>query len=243
MKSAKFPIMQKGGQILHQIRDELCQTAKVGVTLSQIDALAEQLIAKHGCLASFKTVPHYHHATCINLNAGIVHGLPDQKALKPSDIVSIDLGLMYQNYHLDTSISFQLPPNTPKVEHFLKAGQIALDNAIRATKPGGTVYDISLAIFNTISFHQYQVVYDLTGHGIGHSLHEPPNIPCYPDKKSQKDIIYPGQALAIEVMYTMGGSQLKLSNDGWTIETADGSLSALFEETVFVTDSGVTILT
>lgn len=243
MNPLKLKLMTEGGARLARVRQELVGALAVGATGLQIDTLADQLIAKYGDYPSFKTVRGYHHATCININAAVVHGIPNAIPMKPGDLVTIDVGLVHKGWHLDTSVTVQIPPSTWEVTKFLEAGRVADQKALALALPGNSVYQISQAMQQTIEAAGYHVIRDLTGHGIGKHLHEDPHIPCYADPAYKNTFLKPGQAYAIEIMYSLGDYHLKLGADGWTLSTADGSLSAMFEETVFVTENGQAILT
>lgn len=235
--------MLEGGARLGKIKRQLVEAVKVGVTPLEIDALADNLISAQGDFASFKTVRGYHHATCININDAVVHGIPTAIPLKPGDLVTIDIGLVHKGWHLDTSITTHLPPVRPEVEKFLRIGQEALEAALKQALPGHSIYEISLAMQTVVEAAGFNVIRDLTGHGVGKHLHEEPNIPCYADPRSKNIILKPGQSIAVEIMYTMGDYRLKTGPDGWTLHTIDGSLTGMFEESVFITDSGHQILT
>lgn len=243
MNQKKLDIMTAGGRRLHIIKQKILPLLKPGTSLLEIDTEIDHLIKKFGDYPSFKTVRGYHYASCINLNSGIVHGVPNQTKIKPQDLVSIDIGLIHRDYHLDSAFTIQVPPLNPKTTEFLITGQEALKEAIKVALPGNSIYQISDAIQTVIESKKYSPIRELTGHGVGKKLHEPPSIPCYRDNYYQKEIIKPGQTLAIEVMYAMGDYHLKTASDGWTIETKDGSVTALFEETVFVTEDGNQVLT
>jgi len=237
MNTQKLKLMSEGGARLAAIKKELAKAIAVGKTGRQIDALADMLISKGGDYPSFKTVRGYHHATCINLNSGVVHGIPNDTVFKEGDLVTVDLGLVHKGWHLDTSVTVQVPPTDPKVSKFLEVGRLADQKAIEMALPGNSIYQVSQAMQEVIEGAGYQVIRDLTGHGIGKHLHEAPHIPCYADPEYKNVIIKPGQALAIEVMYSMGDFRLKQEKDGWTLSTIDNSLTAMFEETVFITPS------
>lgn len=240
----EIEIMLKGGRKLAQIKNILLGQIKEGRSAYSLEVLANKLIAKEGAEASFKMVPGYHWATCINVNSGLVHGIPTEKVVfKKGDLVSVDLGIFYQGFHTDSSFSLGIKTDS-KIENFLRAGKLALQRAIAVCRPGKRIYDISEAIETTIETAGYTPVRALVGHGVGRSLHEDPQIPCFlPGKKEESLMITEGLVLAIEVMYTMGKPDVVLENDGWTISMADGKIAALFEETVAVTSRGPLVLT
>ncbi len=241
----EFRLMQEGGKILHEIKLALKDATKVGVSASEIDLLAEKLILKAGAEPNFKKVEGYKWSTCINVNDGVVHGIPHKEIIfKEGDLVSIDLGVLYKGYNTETSISFALNP-TKEIEKFLKVGRRAFQNAVSTIIPNKSyVYDISSAIEDTLVEGGYSPVIDLTGHGIGKNLHESPYIPCFASGlRIESAKIVTGMALAIEVMYTMGDPDLIKEKDGWTISTQDGKIAGLFEDTVIITEKGYSIIT
>lgn len=243
MNTLKQKLMLEGGARLGRIKRELAEAVKVGGTPLEIDALADNLITAGGDYPSFKTVRGYHHATCINLNSAVVHGIPSAEPFRAGDLVTIDVGLVHKGWHLDTSLTLCLPPVDLKVDKFLQIGQKALSEALKQALPGHSVYQISQAMQSVVEEAGYNVIRDLTGHGVGKHLHEAPNIPCYADPRTKKDILKPGQSVAVEIMYSMGDYRLKTGPDGWTLATIDGSLTGMFEESVFITESGQQILT
>ena len=244
-KSDKLEKMQIGGQKLAAIKQALLQAVKPGISLLQLDQLADELIQQSGGEAAFKRVPGYHHATCINVNAGVVHGIPNQYEIKPGDVVSIDVGLYYQGYYTDTSATVALPPVKPEVKQFLEVGQQALEQAIDQARVGHRIGHISQIIEKIITSHGYDVFPQLTGHGVGKQLHQEPMIPgVLQGDIDHTPVIEPGQTLAIEVIYAMGKAEMVVDpRDGWTIFAKDGKITGLFEETVAVTDSGPVVLT
>ncbi len=236
--------MQEGGAKLSLIKKELANAVSVGVSAYEIEELALKLIEESGGEASFKMVPRYHWATCINVNEGIVHGIPKKDLIfSQGDVVSIDVGLFYKGFHTDTSISVLIGKDIKK-QQMLEAGQNALTKAIAEAKVGNFVYDISSSIEKAITGAGYTPVRALVGHGVGRNLHEEPAIPCFTVGKRQNTPQLPdGATIAIEVMYTQGSADLVLEEDGWTIATSDGKISALYEDTVAVTKNGPVNLT
>jgi len=236
--------MIEGGKRLGRIKSALREKIKVGKNAAEVDKKADELIKEAGGKPSFKGVPGYSWATCINKNEGMVHGIPSKNIVfENGDVISVDIGMLFQGYHLDTSFSVGLNPDVHQAR-FLNTGREALKAAIEKTKEGFRVYDISEAIESVVVKAGYTPIKDLVGHGIGKKLHEDPPIPCFKQGSRESSPIIPkGATLAIEVMYTQGRKDLIIESDGWTISTADGKISALFEETVAVTGTGPLILT
>lgn len=241
---AEIKIMAEGGKRLAFVRDELARQAKVGMTTAQLDKLADALITKAGGQAAFKLVDGYHHATCISVNDEVVHGVPGKYVLKLGDVVSIDVGLVYQGFNTDTSVTVTVGSNSKDVKKFLEVGRKCLARAIKQAKIGKRIADISKEM-QRVEDSGYSAVQALTGHGIGRSLHEEPAVPCFVvGEYHHSPVIQEGMVLAIEIMYNAGSAEVVYkNNDGWTIATADGKISGLFEETVAVTKKGPVILT
>jgi len=242
-QSQKITAMRTGGHLLAQIRTELVAFTQVGMTFAQIEAEAQRLIKAGGAKPSFSTVPGYRWATCIMKNDGLCHGIPNQTRVNDGDVVTIDVGLIYDGYHLDTTTTFIVGSIDAKKQHFLELGQQSLKKAIAKVHAGQSVYAVSLAMEKVLVEHDLGIVYQLTGHGVGEKLHMNPSIPCIAQKVDKKVFLHEGQTIAVEVMYTAGEPDLKVDADGWTYRTVDGSLSGMFEETVLVTKNGSEILT
>ena len=240
----EIAIMKEGGARLGRVKANLRKMVKEGMAASQIEEEANRLIEKEGGKASFKMVEGYSWATCINVNAGLVHGIPKQSLIfKKGDVVSVDVGLYYQGFHTDTSFTTAIEP-TDEVKRFLEVGEDALKKAINKVIVGNRIFDISLAIQDTIESAGYSPIRALTGHGVGKELHEEPKITCFViGSRQDSPEIKPGMTLAIEVMYAQGKPDVELGRDGWTISVRDGKISALFEETVAVTPHGPLVLT
>lgn len=240
-------VMKEGGQKLGVIRDALATMIKEGVSAWDVEMEANRLIELSGGKASFKMVPGYSWATCVNVNTGVVHGIPKKTTVfKNGDVVSVDVGLFYKNMHTDTSTSVVVGQDRGKIS-FLKVGRNAVDMALEKVVAGNRVYDISLVLQSVVEGGACNVVRALTGHGIGESLHEEPYVPCFVQKGDSARLktpeIVPGMVIAVEVMYTQGSGEIETLEDGWTIVTQDGKISALFEETVAVGNNGPIVLT
>jgi methionyl aminopeptidase len=240
----EIEIMREGGKKLAHVRNKLEEKVAEGVSAMEIEELAVDLIKKSGAESSFKKVPGYKWATCININEGVVHGIPKKETIfKKGDIVSVDVGLYYKGFHTDTSTSKLIGEDKGK-QKFLEVGKSALKAGIRQAIVGNHIVDISEAIESVLKGAALTPIEALTGHGVGRELHEEPYIPCFVRGSRGKSIeISKGMVLAIEVMYTEGNSDIMIDSDGWTIRTKDGKISALFEETVAVTNDGPFVLT
>jgi methionyl aminopeptidase len=242
LNKKEMAIMKDNGQKLKQVMEEVISKIKPGVTLQELEAVAVRKIKALGGKPSFKMVPRYHWATCLNLNEGVVHGIPDETVIKKGDLVSVDAGFYSQGFHTDMARTVEV--GTKKETQFLEVGKKALEKAISQVKPGKRVGDISLAIERTIKKAGYSPVRRLTGHGVGRQLHQEPTIPCFlRGEVRATPLLKKGMVLAIEVIYTLGKPDIFVADDGWTIQTQDGKIAALFEETVAIGADGPLILT
>ncbi len=235
--------MRAGGKRLRVVKQALQEFTQDGTTYEQIEDHAQYLIAQQGGTPNFALVPGYHWATCVMVNDALCHGIPQGGVIADGDIVTIDVGLLFDGYHLDTSISFGVGKISAEKQHFLDIGRQALKKAIARATVGNSVYQVSKAMQKTVEKKGFGAVFQLTGHGIGIELHQDPSIPCVAQKQDKKNIFQENQTVAIEIMYSMGNPLLIEDDDGWTYRTADGSLSGMFEETVLITQDGPQILT
>ncbi|MCX6725879.1 MAG: type I methionyl aminopeptidase [Candidatus Shapirobacteria bacterium] len=242
----EIEIMLEGGRRLAEVMEEAINLSKAGIALYQLEENIEKSILQKGGQPSFKMVPNYHWASCLNINQGVVHGIPNKYHLKENDYLSLDIGFFYKDFHTDMSrtIKIENGKDKKKEDKFLEIGKKALEKAIEAAKSGNRVGHISEAIEKTVRMAGYSSVEALTGHGIGHSLHENPPIPCFlPGNIKSTPLLKTGMTLAIEVIYNQGSSDLVLGEDNWTIETADGKLAGLFEDTVAIFEDRSIVLT
>lgn len=237
--------MSQGGKILAEVKRALAKEIKVGHTPLDLEKQANDLIYSSGAEPSFKRVHGYHWATCINVNDGVVHGIPNERKFREGDIVSVDVGVYYRGFHTDSAFTVPISPVSGNTQEFLSTGELALKKSISKAVANGKISDISKTIQKVLESAGFSPSRDLTGHGVGEKLHEPPFIPCFWEDKTMQDYIIPsGATLAIEVIYCLGSPQIRISQeDGWTISTKDGKIAALFEETVAVTAGAPQVLT
>ncbi|MCK9368713.1 type I methionyl aminopeptidase [Candidatus Dojkabacteria bacterium] len=230
----KIEKMKIAGDILSSIIAVLQKEAKVGVKLIDLDKIAEDLCVKNNVLPAFKKYEGFPNALCVGVNDVVVHGIPDEYALRNGDIVSLDMGVKYLDVFSDAAITVIIGEVDETVKTFVNTVKTALMKSIKEAKPGKHVGDIGYAIQNTVEKAGYSVVKEMVGHGIGYKLHEEPYIPGYGERGGDEKL-YAGQTLAIEAIINMGGPDITISRvDGWTSRTKDGMLSALFEHTVVV---------
>jgi len=252
----EIKVMQKGGRILSEVMAQILKEINVGVSELEIDTLADELIRKKGAEPGFKKVDGYKHAICISTNDVSVHGIPTDYKFKTNDVVGIDMGVFYKGFHTDMSETRRVSElktqnsklktnkNDNDIDIFLETGKKALNEAIKQAKVGNHIGDISKTIQDIVEDRGYSVVRTLVGHGVGRQLHEDPEIPGFLSEPIEKTpLLKEGMTIAIEVIYNMGGPDLKLDKDGWTLRTEDGSLAGLYERTVAVTKNGPLILT
>ena len=247
--AAEIKIMAEGGARLARVREALVRAVGIGVTGLDLEKSANRLILAEGGTPSFAMVPGYVHATCINVNDVVVHGIPTDYKFKVGDKVGFDVGMYYKGFHTDTSTTVAVGSKTHAVDakmlRFLEAGRRALKRGIDQARVGKRILDISQAVQEEIEGAGYGAVRALTGHGVGRELHEEPAIPCFVmGSYNHSPKITVGMVLAIEVMYNEGTYEVAYKNtNGWTIVTADGKISGLLEETVAVTPNGPIVLT
>jgi methionyl aminopeptidase len=217
-------------------------TAREGLTLLELDAILHEQIRLEGCKPSFLGFEGFPNASCLSVNHQVVHGIPNDYVLQEGDILGIDLGLWYEGVCVDAARTVAIGTVSHEAADLLAHTQEALKAGIQAAKPFRRVGAISQAVQERAEKYGHGIVRSLTGHGVGHKVHEDPEVPNY-GRSSDGILLRPGMVLAIEPMLTTGGGEIVTEDDGWTVSTADGSLSAQFEHTVVITQRGHEILT
>ena len=234
--------MREAGRIVAGVLVELAEKVKPGVSTAEFDETAYQFITKHKATPSFKGYRGYPASVCVSVNEEIVHGIPGTRLLKDGDIVSFDVGAIYDGYHGDAAMTVGVGSIGAEAEALTEVTRQALMVAISHAVPGNRVGDISHAIEEHAESRGYSVVREYVGHGIGTQMHEDPQIPNYgPSGRGPR--LKAGMTFALEPMVNVGGYLTRILDDGWTVVTADGTLSAHFEHTIAVTDNGPEILT
>ncbi|MBO5852961.1 MAG: type I methionyl aminopeptidase [Clostridia bacterium] len=214
-----------------------------GVTTAELDRLAEEYIRSQGAVPNFKNYHGYPATACISINNEVIHGIPTaSRKIQAGDIVSVDLGALFEGYHGDNAATFACGDISAEAQRLIDTTRESLYEGIKMARAGGRIGDISFAIQSYVEARGYSVVRDFVGHGVGTSLHEAPEVPNF-GTAGRGVRLLPGMTLAIEPMVNMGNYGVKVMPDGWTVLTKDGSLSAHFEHTVAITTDGPQIMT
>ena len=239
----ELALMRRAGRIVARVLDRFREVVRPGITTAELEEVALQIIEREGGIPSFKGYRGYPAAICASINEEVVHGIPSPKrVLKEGDIISLDVGAIYKGYHGDAAITLPVGAVSEKVQRLLEVTQGALHAGIAQAHPGNRLGDISAAIQRYVESRGFNVVREYTGHGIGQEMHEEPQIPNFgPPNRGPR--LRPGMTMALEPMVTAGDWRTRTLSDGWTVVTADGSLSAHFEHTIAITDGEPEILT
>lgn len=241
---AEIQAMREGGKILARIFEGLKQQVRPGISEKELDAWVEAEIQKYGAIATYKTDEvKFPAVICISTNEQIVHGVPTDYVLQEGDVVGFDLVITYKGMKTDSAFTMVVggKPNGAQ-QHLLQATEQSLYAGVDAIKGPVRIGDISAAIEKVLKDARLGIVRELVGHGVGHEMHEAPEVPNY-GRKGSGPLLKPGDTIAIEPMATLGGEKIVGENDGWTISTWDGSIAAHFEHTVLITNDGAEILT
>lgn len=235
-------VIKRNGIILGKAQAEVAKNIAPGVSTKSLDKIAEEFILDNGGKPSFKNYNGFPATLCISVNEVVVHGIPANRELKDGDVVSIDCGVYKEGYHADSAYTYMVGEVKPEVVELLRITKQSLYEGIKQVKPGNRIGDISYAIQSLTEGHNYGVVRELVGHGVGKFLHEAPEVPNF-GKRGNGPRLQAGMVIAIEPMITLGKRFVIQENDNWTIRTEDRKAAAHFEHTVLVSKTGYEILT
>jgi len=243
LKSEQDLALMRPACVLAQtVLEEVCEFVQPGVTTREVDEYAAGRIRSYGAKSAFLGYRKYPCHLCLSVNEQVVHGLATDRRLKFGDIISLDVGVVYNGFIGDTARTVAVGGCSVEAQRLMDVTEQSLYLGIAQALSGNRVVDVSRAIQRYVEGNGYSVVREFVGHGVGRSMHEEPQVPNFDDgKKSPK--LQPGMTIAIEPMVNAGGPAVKILNDGWTVVTKDGQLSAHFEHTVLVTESEPEILT
>lgn len=244
IKSAReIELMSTAGKYLEELHDRLAEVVAPGITTWEIDRIGEEFIRSMGCVPNFKDYNGYPASICVSVNDEVIHGIPSKKRhLEEGDIVSLDCGLIYKGYHSDAARTWPVGKISEEAQKLIDVTRQSFFEGIKFARAGNHLHEISAAIGNYAESFGYGVVRDYVGHGIGTRLHEEPEIPNF--ACAGRGIrLRPGMTLAIEPMINLGTEEVDVLDDGWTVVTADGLVSAHYENTVLITQGDPEILT
>lgn len=245
---AEIEKMRAGGRILASVLNQVAAAVKPGVSTGELNNLAENLLKQQGSKPSFLGYGHeqgnpYPASLCTSVNEAVVHAIPSTNhILQEGEIIGLDIGCWYQGLCTDMALTVPIGNASPQALKLIKITKLSLEEGLRQVRAGAHIGDIGAAIQSFVEASGFSVVRQLTGHGVGKAVHEEPAVPNF-GKKGTGLKLTAGMTLAIEPMVNEGGYEIKVLADGWTVVTADKSLSAHFEHTVLVTDVGYEILT
>lgn len=239
---SEIGIIRANGRILVECFGLVGKLVEAGATRKDIDGAVERLIIERGAQPAFKGFQGYPAATCISIDDEVVHGIPDDRVFEEGQIVGVDIGVFKDGYYADAARTFTVGEISQQAKKLLQVTREALDAGIANAVIGNRLSDISHAVESHVKQHGFSVVRALVGHGIGQQMHEQPQVPNF-GPPSQGPALEEGLVIAIEPMVNIGGPDVFTREDGWTIVTADHTLSAHFEDTIAVTQDGPKILT
>mgnify|MGYP003290337608 CR=1 FL=1 len=238
----EIELMKHAGQILGNTLKLLEESVKPGITTAELDKIAYEYIKSNDSIPSFKGYNGFPASICASVNNEVVHGIPDNRVLREGDIIGIDAGVCYGGYHADAARTFGVGEISPAAKKLIEVTKESFFKGIENAKHGARIGDISAAVQTFVEGNGYSVVRDLIGHGIGSSLHEEPDVPNYGTAGRGMRLIK-GMTIAVEPMVNVGGYEIRLLKNGWTYVTKDNTLSAHYENTIVITDSGCDVIT
>ena len=237
-----FAAMRRAGQLVAEVLDLLAEHVKPGVATERLDRLVFEYALEHGALPATLMYRGYEKSICTSINHVVCHGIPNEKALREGDIVNIDVTLLLDGWHGDSSRMYTVGEVPRRAERLIEVTHEAMMAGIYAIRPGGTVGDIGAAIQAVVEPNHMSVVRDFCGHGVGRLFHDEPNV-VHVGTPGEGAVLRPGMFFTVEPMINLGRPHVKVLSDGWTAVTRDRSLSAQFEHSVAVTETGYEIFT
>ena len=234
--------MQKSADVLVKVKQKVWDAIQIGITPRELDKIAEDEIKKHGCKSNFKGYGGFPNVACISVNDTLIHGIPNDEPLKDGDIISVDMGCIYEGYHSDSAFTKGVGNVSKEDKKLMDVAKSAFYAGVDAIKPGARVGDISFAIGQYVSSQGMFCPFEFTGHGIGKSLHEDPYIPNM-GKKGVGPLLKDGMVICLEPMILQKSPIVKILSDKWTVKSQDGKNTAHYEHMVLIKDGRGIIMT
>lgn len=239
---SELAVMREAGRITAAALDAVAATVRPGVTTAELDAVAEQVIVQAGARPAFKGYQGFPATICASVNDQVVHGIPGARVLREGQIISVDCGAIVDGYYGDSARTFAVGTVSAEAQRLMDVTLRSLEAGIARCRPGMRLHDISAAVQEVAEASGFSVVREYVGHGIGRAMHEDPQVPNF-GQAGTGPTLKSGMVLAIEPMVNAGGAAVRSLDDGWTVVTVDGTMSAHFEHTVAITEDGPMILT
>ncbi len=237
-----FAGMRTAGRLAAETLDMIAEHVRPGVTTATLDTLCHDFITAHGAVPAQLNYRGYPKSICTSINHVVCHGIPSDRKLEPGDVLNIDVTVILNGWHGDSSRMYAAGMPSTRARNLIDVTYEAMLRGVRAVKPGVTLGDVGHAIQSFVEGHRFSVVRDFCGHGIGRRFHEPPNVLHF-GRPGEGPVLQPGMFFTIEPMVNAGRPEVKVLDDGWTAVTRDRSLSAQFEHMIGVTETGVEIFT
>ena len=234
--------IRESGIVLARTLEQLGRMVEPGLPLLEIDSQCRSLLKAAGASPAFLGYMGFPAALCVSVNEEVIHGIPTKRRLREGDVVSLDLGVDLDGYISDAAATFPVGAVRSEVDHLLRVTREALNLGIGAAHAGGRIHDISRAIYDHVKSRDYGVVRPYCGHGVGFAVHEEPQVPNYVSR-GPNPRLKPGLVIAIEPMINLGGDDVEVLDDDWTVVTKDRSVSAHFEHTIAILDDRVEVIT
>ena len=241
--SEQLKLMREAGRITAEALLVAEEAIRPGISTKDVDTKIRRYIEKCGATPSFLGYGGFPGSACISLNNEVIHGIPsDRRIINEGDIVKVDVGARFRGYNGDSARTYAVGKVSDEALKLIEVTKMSFDEAMKAARAGNRVGDVGSAVERFVISHGFSVVRDYVGHGVGAALHEEPEIPNF-GTPGRGVRLYPGMTLAIEPMVNVGSHNVKVLKDGWTVITADGKLSAHYENSILITDSDPVILT
>jgi methionyl aminopeptidase len=238
----EIALMREAGRIVAEVLELLAAEVRPGLRTAELDTIVREEFKRRKVVPTFLGYQGYPAHVCVSVNDEIVHGIPGRRVLREGDIVSIDLGATYQGFVADSALSIGVGRMAPEAQRLIDVTREALRKSIQAARPGAHLGAVSHAVQTHAESQGYSVVREYVGHGVGRDMHEEPQVPNY-GPADRGPLLRKGMVIAIEPMVNVGDWHTKKHDDGWTVSTLDGSLSAHFEHTIAITDGEPEVLT
>ncbi len=240
--NAEIELMARAGAVTAAMLDEIAGLIRPGMSTAELDLWCEEYILRHGMKPAFKGYGGFPASACISVNDEVIHGIPSARKLKEGDIVSVDLGTIYEGFYSDAARTYPVGQIDEQSRRLIEVAEESFFEGLKFCRAGMRIGDISNAVQSYVESNGFSVIREYTGHGLGRDLHEDPQVPNY-GRAGYGAQLLPGMVIAVEPMIAAGSYDVKVLEDGWTAVTVDGSRAAHYENTVVITDGNPELLT